>query len=114
MKNGTVDDKNTRPTLDKLESNDTKHPIGNLAEGLDKLADAKFSTDELEYVFQLMEDQLRKTDSIAVKTALEKFKEANPNRWKVVFERSRNIESGKITSVVSHQLIALIELVSEG
>ncbi len=113
MKNSKADDINTRPTLDKLKNDYTEHPNGNLAEVLDKLADAKFNTEDLEYVFQLMESELRKTDSIAVKSALELLKSTNTKRWGVIVKHSREIEQGTVNSVVSHQLIALIELVAE-
>lgn len=113
LENNKFDDKNTRPALNKLEENYTKHLDGDLADGLYKQADDKFYADGLEFVFQLLEAELRATDSIMMKAVLDRIKSKSPNRWNHIVVHASKIEKGEAKSVVSHQLIALIELTEE-
>jgi len=113
LKKNKFDDKHTQPTLNKLESNYTKHLNGDLADSLCKLADDKFYADDLEFVFQLLEAELRATDSIAIKAILEKIQTQCNSRWECIVVHAGKIEAGKVKSAVSHQLTALIELIEE-
>ncbi|OEK06315.1 hypothetical protein [Roseivirga misakiensis] len=113
LKNNKFDDKNTQPTLNKLDSDYTKHLNGDLADSLCKLADDKFYDDNLEFVFQLLEAELRATDSIALKAILESIREKCMERWDSLVLYATKIEQGEISSAVSHQVTALIELIEE-
>lgn len=113
LKNNKFDDENTRPVLNKLEENYTKHLKGDLAVGLCKLADDKFYADETEFVFQLLEAELRATDSIMMKAVLDRLKNKSLKRWNHIVVHASKIEKGEAKSAVSHQLIALIELTEE-
>lgn len=113
MKGKTINEKNTRPILNKLKKDYTKHANGNLAAHLGALVDAEFYADEMEYVFQLLEAELRETDSINLKDLLEQFKAENPERWEKLVIHAALIASEQVQSAVSHQLVALIELVNE-
>ena len=113
MKGKTINETNTRPILNKLKKDYTKHANGNLAAHLSALVDAEFYADEMEYVFQLLEAELRGTDSIKMKALLERFKASSPERWKELVARAALIASEQVQSAVSHQLVALIELVNE-
>ena len=113
LKKSKFDDKNTRPTLNKLEQNYTKHLEGDLASSLCKLSEDKFYADELEFVFQLLEAELRATDSITMKSVLDRLKDLCPDRWNHLVSHAHKIEKGDVKSAVSHQLTALIELTEE-
>lgn len=113
LEKSKFDDKNTRPTLNKLEEDYTKHLKGDLADSLCKLDDAEFRTDELEFVFQLLEAELRATDSITMNAVLNRIKENCPDRWNLMVIHANKVEKGEANSAVSHQLTALIELTEE-
>lgn len=113
LEKSKFDDKNTRPTLNKLEVNYTKHLEGDLADGLCKLSTAMFYADDLEFVFQLLEAELRATDSITLKSVLDRLKSQCNERWKEIVVHASKIENREVESVVSHQLTALIELTEE-
>ncbi|MFY0593777.1 hypothetical protein [Roseivirga sp.] len=113
MKNNKFDDKNTQPTLNKLQPDYTKHLNGNLADNLCKLVDAEFYAEEFEFVFQLLEAKLRSTDSIALKSDLERVRLNCKERWHDLVEHAHSIDKGQIKSAASHQVTALIEVIEE-
>lgn len=114
MKGKFDDNKNTRPVLDRLQKDYTIHIDGNLIKTLAKLPLNQFQIDDSEYVFQLIEAELRVTDAIHMKTLLETLKEAHHERWMLIHNYAQAIEERKLTSAASHQLIALIQLTEEG
>lgn len=114
MKADFDDQKNTRPALDRLQKDYTIHIDGNLIETLIKLPLTQFQTDDSEYVFQLIEAELRATDAIQMKSLLEKLKEAHLEKWVLILNYAQAIEENKLSSAASHQLISLIQLIDEG
>lgn len=114
MKANFDDQKNTRPALDRLQKDYTIHIDGSLIDTLVKLPLNQFQTDDSEYVFQLIEAELRATDAIHVKSLLETLKEAHHKKWVRIHNYAQAIEEGKLPSAASHQLIALIQLTDEG
>lgn len=113
MKGKFEENKNTRPVLDRLGKDYAKQLDGNLIETLSKLHVNMFQASEVEYVFQLIEAELRATDAIQIKTLLETLREAHQDRWMLIQRYAEDIEENKVTSASSHQLIALIQLAEE-
>ncbi len=72
-----------------------------------------FQPSEVEYVFQLIEAALRATDALHIKTLLETLRGAHHDRWILIKQYAEDIEENKVTSAISHQLIALIHLAEE-
>ncbi len=103
-----------RPILDLLERDYTKYLVGSLTETIAQFPIADFDKKNIEFVFQLIEAELRATDAIHLKTFLENLKQEHKERYNLISQHAEDIELGKTSSAASHQLIALIELTEEG
>ncbi len=114
MKRKFQDNEKMRPILDLLERDYKKYLVGSLSETIAQFPIEHFSKEKIEFIFQLIEAELRATDAIHLKRFLENLKQGNEERWVLLSQHAENVELGKTSSAVSHQLIALIELTEEG
>lgn len=107
--NGT----HTRPLLDKLKKDYHKYLEGDLIQTIVALPAESFVGDEIEFIFQLLEAELRATDAGHLQAVLSSLKERLSQAWPTILAYAEGIEGGQISSAVSHQLIALIQLTNE-
>ncbi|MBO3700364.1 hypothetical protein [Roseivirga sp. E12] len=113
MKGKLNDRINTRPLLDRLKVDYKLYLKGDLVQTITEQPIDSFEGDEIEFIFQLIEAELRATDAAHIKEILSSIKESVSERWAFIFNHSLEIERGRAQSAVSHQLIALIQLTEE-
>lgn|GEM_PF-1899635 len=113
MKEKPIDGTHTRPLLDKLKKDYREHLKGDLVETITALPSESFTEDEIEFIFQLLEAELRATDAGHIQSTLTSLRDKLSNSWPVIVAYADQVERGEASSAVSHQLIALIQLTNE-
>ncbi|OEK02023.1 hypothetical protein BFP97_11045 [Roseivirga sp. 4D4] len=113
MKEKPNDGTHTRPLLDKLKGDYREHLKGDLVQTILAIPTESFEVNDIEFVFQLLEAELRATDAGHIQNSLTSLKDKLANSWPIIVAYANEIERGKVSSAVSHQLIALIQLTDE-